>query len=96
MQNAFQRFSECRQRRHMSKPPQEPTDEDVRYFADLCQCIGFVVVHWSLTEQQLDNWVNVCFNNCGGSKFQHICWRLRRGHIADSLCSARVSTERHF
>jgi hypothetical protein len=71
MQNAFQRFSECRQRRHMSKPPQEPTDEDVRYFADLCQCIGFVVVHWSLTEQQLDNWVNVCFNNCGGSKFQN-------------------------
>ena len=28
------------------------------------------MVHWSLTEQQLDNWVNVCFNNCGGSKFQ--------------------------
>jgi hypothetical protein len=54
-----------------SPQPQEPTDEDIRYFADLCQCIGFVVVHWSLTEQQLDNWVNVCFNNCGGSKFQN-------------------------
>jgi hypothetical protein len=50
--------------------PAGPTDEDIRYFADLCQCIGFVVVHWALTEQQLDNWVNVCFNNCGGSKFQ--------------------------
>ena len=47
----------------------EPTDEDIRYFADLCQCIGFVVVHWSLTEQQLDNWVNVCANNCGGKPF---------------------------
>jgi|SRR5260370_32779760 hypothetical protein len=49
---------------------QEPTDDDIRYFADLCECIGFVVVHWSLTEQQLDNWVNVCFNNCGGKEFQ--------------------------
>jgi hypothetical protein len=49
---------------------QEPTDDDIRYFADLCQCIGFVVVHWSLIEQQLDNLVNVCFNNCGGKEFQ--------------------------
>jgi hypothetical protein len=47
----------------------EPTDGDIRYFADLCQCIGFVVVHWSLTEQQLDNWVNVCANNAGGKLF---------------------------
>lgn len=52
-----------------SPQSQEPTDEDIRYFADLCQCIGFVVVHWSLTEQQLDNWVNVCANNCGGKTF---------------------------
>ena len=44
--------------------------EDTRYFLDLCQCIGFVVVHWSLIEQQLENWVNVCFNNCGGKQFQ--------------------------
>ncbi len=43
-----------------------PTDDDIRCFADLCQCIGFVVVHWSLAEQQLDTWVNVCCNNCGG------------------------------
>jgi hypothetical protein len=50
---------------------QSSTDEDIRLFADFCQCIGFVVLHWSLTEQQLDNWVNVCFNNCGGSKFQN-------------------------
>jgi hypothetical protein len=48
----------------------EPSDEDVLIFRDLCQCIGFVVVHWSITEQALDNWVNVCFNNCGGKKFQ--------------------------
>lgn len=53
------------------RSPPEPTDEDIRYFADLCECIGFVVVHWSLTERQLDNWVNVCFNNCGGKKFQN-------------------------
>jgi len=43
-----------------------PSDSDIRYFADLCQCIGFVVLHWSLTEQQLDNWVNTFCNNCGG------------------------------
>jgi hypothetical protein len=53
----------------MTTAPSEPTDEDIRYFADLCQCIGFVVVHWSLTEQQLDNWVNVCANNCGGKPY---------------------------
>ena len=45
----------------------EPTDENARYFADLCTVIGFVVIHWSLTEQQLDNWVNVCVNNVGGA-----------------------------
>lgn len=55
----------------MSTKPVEPTDQDICYFADLCQCVGFGVVHWSLTEQQLDNWVNVCFNNCGGSKVQN-------------------------
>jgi hypothetical protein len=38
-------------------------------FSYLCQCIGFVVVHWTLTEQQLDNWVNVCANNAGGKLF---------------------------
>jgi hypothetical protein len=50
---------------------QGPTDEDVRYCADLCQCIGYVVVHWSMLENQLDNCVNVTFNNCGGSVFQN-------------------------
>src|SRR6266478_669089 len=49
----------------------ESTDDDIRYFADLCQVIGFVVIYWSLVEQQLDNWVNVCFNNCDGSEFQN-------------------------
>lgn len=44
----------------------EPTDDDMRYFADLCTTIGFVVVHWSLAEQQLDQWVNVFANNAGG------------------------------
>jgi hypothetical protein len=55
----------------MTAVAREPTEEEVRYLADLCQCIGFVVVYWSLTEQQLDNWVNVCFNNCGGRDFQN-------------------------
>lgn len=53
----------------MFEAPSEPTDEDIGYFRDLCQCIGFVVVHWSLTEQQLDNWINVCANNCGGRPY---------------------------
>jgi hypothetical protein len=53
----------------LSGSPSEPTDVDIRYFADLCQCIGFVVVHWSLIEQQLDNWVNACANNAGGKPF---------------------------
>ncbi len=47
----------------------EPTDEDIRHFANLCQCIGFVVLHWALIEQQLDSWVNVCSNKCGGNHF---------------------------
>lgn len=55
------------EKRLLSAP--EPSDEDIRYFTDLCQCIGFVVLHWSLIEQQLDNWVNVCANNCGGKPF---------------------------
>ena len=51
----------------MHDVPAGPTDEDIRYFADLCQCIGFVVLHWSLTEQQLDTWISICVNNCGGT-----------------------------
>ena len=53
-----------------SEPLFGPTDEDIRYVADLCQCIGYVVVHWSLIENQLDNCVNVTFHNCGGSQFR--------------------------
>jgi hypothetical protein len=44
----------------------EPSDEDISYFSDLCQCVGFVVLHWALIEQQLDNWVNTFCNACGG------------------------------
>src|ERR1700686_602478 len=55
--------------RAMPETRAEPTDEDIRYFADLCQVIGFVVIHWSLAEQQLDNWVNVCAHNAGGKPF---------------------------
>jgi hypothetical protein len=36
-------------------------------FRALCMAIGFVVVNWSVIEQQVDNWVNVTFINCGGN-----------------------------
>jgi|HubBroStandDraft_6_1064221.scaffolds.fasta_scaffold1000124_1 hypothetical protein len=42
-------------------------DEMPHDFLGLCQAIGYVVVHWALIEQQLDNWVNVSFINCGGA-----------------------------
>jgi hypothetical protein len=35
-------------------------------FRALCTAIGFVVVNWAIIEQQIDNWVNVTFLNCGG------------------------------
>jgi hypothetical protein len=50
----------------MSEAPSEPANEEIRYFTDLCQCIGFVVVHWSLIERQLDTWINTCVHDCGG------------------------------
>jgi hypothetical protein len=53
----------------VSATQSELSDEDIRYFTDFCQCVGFVVLNWSLIEQQLDNWVNVCFHNCGGKPF---------------------------
>jgi hypothetical protein len=36
-------------------------------FTQLCQAVGFLVIEWALIEQQIDNWVNVSFNNCGGN-----------------------------
>jgi hypothetical protein len=36
-------------------------------FSRLCQAVGFLVIDWALIEQQIDNWVNVSFNNCGGN-----------------------------
>jgi hypothetical protein len=35
-------------------------------FRALCEAVGFVILNWSIAEQQLDNWVNVAFINCGG------------------------------
>jgi hypothetical protein len=46
---------------------EEKTPHD---FLGLCQAIGYVVVHWALIEQQVDNWVNVSFINCGGSSLR--------------------------
>lgn len=43
----------------------EPS-EDHSEFLGLCQAIGYIVVHWSIIEQQLDQWVSVAFNECGG------------------------------
>lgn len=41
-------------------------DDDHGEFLGLCQAIGYVVVHWSIIEQQLDQWVSVAFDECGG------------------------------
>jgi|SRR5256885_8096501 len=54
----------------MSEISSEPIEEGMRYFTDLCTLIGFVVTHWSLAENQIDNWASVCFNDLGGAKFQ--------------------------
>jgi hypothetical protein len=68
----------------------DDADENSGYFLDLCQCIGFVVLHWSLIEQQLDNWVNVCFINCGGKQFQ------QKGGVPRSLTSKTDFLKRCF
>ena len=36
-------------------------------FTRLCEAIGLLVINWALIEQQIDNWVNVSFNNCGSN-----------------------------
>jgi hypothetical protein len=43
-------------------------DEDAEYqeFLQLATAIGFVVINWSQIERQIDNWVMVAFNRCGG------------------------------
>lgn len=45
-------------------------DVDFQYheFVQLATAIGFVVIHWSQIERQIDNWVMVVFNHCGGEK----------------------------
>ncbi len=39
-------------------------------FRSLCTAIGFVVLNWAVIEQQVDNWVNVAFINCGGKSLR--------------------------
>ena len=39
-------------------------------FRALCMAVGFVVLNWAIIEQQIDNWVNVVFLNCGGSSLK--------------------------
>jgi hypothetical protein len=50
-------------------------------FTRLCEAIGFVVIDWALIEQQIDNWVNVSFNNCGGNSvrgYENVPHSLKR------------------
>jgi len=48
---------------------EEKFDDDAEYqeFLQLATAIGFVVVNWSQIERQIDNWVMVAFNRCGGN-----------------------------
>jgi hypothetical protein len=59
--------SSFRSRAELRETMEEKTPHD---FLGLCQAIGYVVVHWALIEQQVDNWVNVSFINCGGSSLR--------------------------
>jgi hypothetical protein len=57
--------------------------DDHREFIGLCQAIGYVVVHWSIVEQQLDQWVSVAFDECGGKN------RRRNGDIPTAFKQKR-------
>ena len=48
--------------------PEGSLDEKSRYqpLLQLMQVIGFLIINWSQIERQLDNWVMVAFNRCGG------------------------------
>jgi hypothetical protein len=41
-------------------------------FRALCMAVGFVVLNWAIIEQQMDNWVNIAFRNCGGSSLKDV------------------------
>jgi hypothetical protein len=49
---------------------EEPHGEEHHDFIGLCQAIGFVVIHWALIEQQVDNWVDAVFHHCGGENLR--------------------------
>ncbi len=37
-------------------------------FQSFCAAIGFIEINWALFESQLDNWVQIFYNNLGGKK----------------------------
>jgi hypothetical protein len=41
-------------------------------FRALCVAVGFVVLNWAIIEQQIDNWVNIAFINCGGRSLRGV------------------------
>jgi hypothetical protein len=45
-------------------------DKDENEFRSLCMAIGFIVLNWSIVEQQIDIWVNVAFIDGGGDIFR--------------------------
>ena len=44
--------------------------EEPHDFLGLCQAIGYVVINSALIEQQVDNWVDVLFRQCGGANLR--------------------------
>ena len=42
------------------------SEADREEFRGLCADIGFIVIHWALIEQQMDNWVRAAFANAEG------------------------------
>jgi len=45
---------------------EENDDAAYQEFPQLTSIVGFVVINWSQIERQIDNWVMVAFNSCGG------------------------------
>src|SRR3990172_4643411 len=40
-------------------------------FNELCRQVGFIVIHWALTEQGLDQWIAIIYHHCGGNKLDN-------------------------
>lgn len=42
------------------------TDESEKEFAQLCELVGYVVIHWGIIEAQVDAWVKLAYHLPGG------------------------------